>query len=102
MRYCDRSTSGVRPSNLFLAHQSRRHGVSLYDGMRTGVRASVCGSTLLIMNISETSWLTAIKFHLGHHWGRGLAALGFWPDRIRKIEKVQRMSALPSPPAAKG
>ena len=27
----------------------------------------------------------AIKFHLEHHWGGGLAALGFGPDRIRTL-----------------
>ena len=32
------------------------------------------------MNISETSWPIIIKFHLKHHWGGGLAAIGFWPD----------------------
>ena len=26
-----------------------------------------------------------IKFHLEHHWGGGLAALGFGPDRIRTL-----------------
>ena len=37
------------------------------------------------MNISETSWPIIIKFHLKHHWVGGLAALGFWPDRIRTL-----------------
>ena len=39
--------------------------------------------TLSNMNISETSWPIIIKFHQKHHWGRGLAALSFGPDRIR-------------------
>ena len=39
--------------------------------------------TLSNINISETSWPIVIKFHLEHHWGGGLAALGFGPDRIR-------------------
>ena len=34
------------------------------------------------MNISETSCPIKIKFHLEHHWGGGLTALGFWQDRI--------------------
>ena len=34
------------------------------------------------MNISETSWPIATKFYLNHHWGGGMAALGFGPDRI--------------------
>ena len=36
-------------------------------------------------NISETSWPIMIKFPLKHHCGGGLAALGFWPDRIRTL-----------------
>ena len=35
--------------------------------------------------ISETSWPIVIKFHQKHHWGGGLAALGFGPDRIRTL-----------------
>ena len=38
------------------------------------VRASVRASTLSNMNISETSRLMVIKFHLEHHWGGGLVA----------------------------
>ena len=41
--------------------------------------------TLSDMNISDTSWPIIIKFHLKHHWGGGLAALGFGPDRIRTL-----------------
>ena len=44
--------------------------------------ASVCVFTLSNMNISGTSWPINIKFHLEHHWGRGLASLGFGLDRI--------------------
>ena len=46
---------------------------------------SVGQFTLSGMNISETSWPIIIKFHLKHHWGGGLAALGFGPDRIRTL-----------------
>ena len=46
------------------------------------IRLSVHLSTLSNMNISEISWLIVIKFHQKHHWGRGLTALGFGPDRI--------------------
>ena len=49
------------------------------------VRASVGPFTLSDMNISETSWPIIIKFHLKHHLGGGLAALGFRPDRIRTL-----------------
>ena len=44
------------------------------------VRVSVRAFTLSDMNISETSWPIIIKFHLKHHWGGGLAALGFGSD----------------------
>ena len=46
---------------------------------------SVCAFTLLDMNISEISLPIIIKFHLKHLWGGGLAALGFWPDRMRTL-----------------
>ena len=36
---------------------------------RSSIRASVCASTLSNMNISKTSWLIKIKFHLEHYWG---------------------------------
>ena len=41
--------------------------------------------TLSDINISETSLPIIIKFHLKHHWGRGLAAFGFGPDWIRTL-----------------
>ena len=47
--------------------------------------ASVCAFTLSNINISETSWPIIRKFHLEHHWGGRLAALGFGPDRIRTL-----------------
>ena len=50
--------------------------------VRPCVRASVLPFTLSDMNISETSGSIIIKIHLKHHWGGGLAALGFGPDRI--------------------
>ena len=37
------------------------------------------------MNISETSQPSKIKFHLEHHLGGGLTALGFGLDRIRTL-----------------
>ena len=49
------------------------------------VRASVGPSTLSDINISETSWPIIIKFHLKHHLGRELAALGIGRDRIRTL-----------------
>ena len=42
----------------------------------------VCVSTLLNINISETSGPIATKFYLKHHLGGEKAALGFEQDRI--------------------
>ena len=44
----------------------------------------VCLSTLLNINISETSGPIATKFYLKHHWGgaKAKAAIGFEQDRI--------------------
>ena len=49
------------------------------------VRLCVRPSTLSNMNISETSCPIRIKFHLEHHWGGGLTALGFGQDWIRPL-----------------
>ena len=46
---------------------------------------SVRPFTLSNMNISETSCPIKIKFHLEHHWGGGLTALGFEQDPIRTL-----------------
>ena len=58
---------------LFLAHESQRPKAqgalkalnsSRRPCMRPSVRLSIRVSTLSNINISETSWLIAIKFHL--------------------------------------
>ena len=54
-------------------------------GWDSSWRPSVRAFTLSNINISETSWPILIKLHLDHHWGGGLAALGFGPDRIRTL-----------------
>ena len=46
------------------------------------VRACVRALTFSNINISATSKPIATKFYLKHHWGKGKAASGFWPDRI--------------------
>ena len=46
---------------------------------------SVRPLTLSNINISETSCPIKIKFHLEHHWGGELTALGFGQDRIRTL-----------------
>ena len=45
------------------------------------------------MNISETNGSIATKFYLKHHWGGGLAALGFGPDRIRTLVSMATESS---------
>ena len=53
--------------------------------VRPSVRVCVRAPTLSNMDISETSRPIIIKFHQMHHWGGGLTALGFGPDRIRTL-----------------
>ena len=50
--------------------------------VRASVRPWVRPSTLLNINISETSGPIETKFYLKHHWGGGKASLGFGPDRF--------------------
>ena len=49
----------------------------LDSSRRSSVHPLECSFTLSDMNISEISWSIIIKFHLRHHWGGGLAALGY-------------------------
>ena len=56
--------------------------MSLWDGSRAGVRASVRALTLSNMNISATSGPIVTRFFLKHHWGEEKAALCFGPDQI--------------------
>ena len=61
------------------------------------VRPCVCASvrplTLSNMNISTTSGPIVTRFYLKHHWGGGLAALGFGPDRIRTLVSMATESS---------
>ena len=54
-------------------------------GWDSSVRPSVRLFTFSEMNISETSWLIIIKYHLKHHLSGGLAAVCFGPDLIAPI-----------------
>ena len=54
---------------------------------------SVCMSTLLYINISETSGPIATKFYLKHHWGGGKAALGFEQDQIGTLVSMATESS---------
>ena len=54
---------------------------------------SVCVSTLLNINISETSGPIATKFYLKHQWGGGKADLGFEQDRIGTLVSMARDSS---------
>ena len=68
---------------LFLAHLSQRLGKEW--SRRPCVCPSVRVFTLSNMNISETTGHIAMKFCLKQHWGKGKAALMFWPDWIRTL-----------------
>ena len=58
------------------------------------VHPSVRLSTLLNMNISETSWQIAIKFRQKHYLGRGLTALGFGLDQTRTLVSMARKALI--------
>ena len=75
-----------RSSGIFSSPEPKAPSELIGWGLsRASVLASVRVSTLTIMNISKTSWPIKIKFHLEHHWGGGLVALGVGPDRIRTL-----------------
>ena len=77
--------NGFPSSAIFISSpEPKAHGelIVYQSSRRPSVRASVRASTLLNINISETSGLFATKFYLKHHWGGGKAALCFGPDRI--------------------
>ena len=76
----------------FLAHLSRRLRGELIV-YRSSRRPSVRAFTLSNMNISETIGSIATKYYLKHHWGGGLAALGFGPDQIRTLVSMATESS---------
>ena len=77
----------LNPSMLFSSPEPKALGelIGWNSSRRPSVRPCVRPFTLSNMNISETSCLIKIKFHLEHHWGRGLTAKGFGQDRIRTL-----------------
>ena len=77
---------------ILLAHLSRRLRGELIV-YRSSRRPSVRVSTLSNMNISETIGSIATKYYLKHHWGGGLAALGFGPDLIRTLVSMATESS---------
>ena len=56
--------------------------------VRPTSKVCVCVSTLSNMNIYATSGTIAIKRLLKHHLGRGKAAFGLGPDRIRILVSI--------------
>ena len=72
------------PPHIFSSPEPKAHGelIVYQSSRRASVRPWVRPSTLLNINISETSGLIANKFYLKHHWGGGKVASGFLPDRI--------------------
>ena len=70
----------INNSIIFSSSEPKAHGeLIVYQSSRRllCVCVCVCLSTLLNINISETSGPIATKFYLKHHWGGGKAALGF-------------------------
>ena len=74
-----------------LAHLSRRlmGELIVYRSSRVSDRVSTLSNT----NISKTNGSIATKFYLKHHWGGGLNALGFGPDRIRTLVSMATESS---------
>ena len=62
--------------NIFSSPEQKAHGeLIVYQSNRRP--SSVRASTLLNINISETSGLIATKFYLKHHWGGGKSCFRF-------------------------
>ena len=77
--------------HIFSSPEPKAHGeLIVYQPSRC---ASVCASTLLNINISDTSGPIATKFYPKHHWGGGKAALGFWPDWIGTLVSMETNSS---------
>ena len=75
--------TGIFSSPEPKAHGSAHGELIVYQSSRgPSIRPSVRPSTLLNINISETSGPIATKVYLKHHWGGEEAALGFEQDRI--------------------
>ena len=64
--------------DIFSSPEPKAHGELIV--YQSGWRLCVRASTLLNINISETSGPIATKFYLKHHLGRGKVLLGFGPD----------------------
>ena len=79
---CDHSSSFI-----FSSPEPKAQGELI--GRDSSRRPSVCESVRRYIHtfkhISETGWPIIIKFHLRHHWGGGLTALGFRLDWIRTL-----------------
>ena len=69
---------------MFSSPEPKAHGelIVYQSSRRPSVCPSVRASTLLNINISETSGPIATNFYLKHHWGWGKAALDFEQDQI--------------------
>ena len=82
--------TSLAPS-FFSSPELKAHGeLIVYQSSRG---ACVHASTLLNINISETSGPIATKFYLKHHWGGGKAALCFWQDQIGTLVSMSTDSS---------
>ena len=86
---CDISACDVSPDGNPEKYGRPMKSAIVWDSsQRLSIHVSIRPSTLSNMNNSETSWPIIIKFHLDHHWGGGLTALGFGLDRIRTLVSI--------------
>ena len=79
------------PADIFSSPEPKAQGELI--GWDSSQRLSVHLSILSNMSISETSWSIIITFHQKYHWGGGLTALGFGPDRIRILVSMATVSS---------
>ena len=80
---------------IFSSTEPKAHGELIVhqSSRRLCVYLCVSLSTLLNINISETSGPIATKFYMKDHWGGGKAALGFEQDRIGTLMSMATNSS---------
>ena len=88
---CMSNPSSILIKLYFSSPEPKAHvELIVYQSSR---RPSVRPSTLLNINISETSGPIATKFYLEHYLGGGKAALCFGPDRIGTLVSMATYSS---------
>ena len=89
--HCMSNPSSILIKLYFSLPEPKAHvELIVYQSSR---RPSVHPSTLLNINISETSGPNSTKFYLKHYLGGGKAALCFGPDRIGTLVSMATYSS---------